>query len=104
MILDTISGSQFSYDAGAAASVTVPAGCFVTRVICRSSAGGTLTITAKGPNQAAPAVAGTAIPIIANAPPFQLDGLLGILGPGSILLFTTTDSYYVEYVKMRAGG
>lgn len=98
-----LAGSQFSYNGGTAATVTVPASVTcVVRITCYSTAGGTLTITPKGPNQTG--TAGDAISIPAGIP-FSIawpNG--GPLGPGTILAFASTNSYYVEYAKAGAGG
>jgi hypothetical protein len=98
MILDTLAGSQFTYAAGAAASVTVPAGKVVRQVRCCATAGGaTLTITPGGANQTG--VAGDAIPIPNGAQWFDLP-LLGELGAGTVLAFAGTASYFVAYARL----
>lgn len=97
-----LAGSQFSYATGSSGTVTVPVGCWVSAFSCVSSSGGTLTITPKGPNQTTSA--GSAITIPAGSP-FSRDWPFGgPLGPGSLLAFTGTDSYYVEFAKTGAGG
>lgn len=95
MILDTLAGSRFTYDAGTSGSVTVPAGKSVTRVACIATAGGaTLTITPGGANQTG--VAGAAIPVPVEGGWFGL-AMLGELGPGTVFAFSGTASYLVTY-------
>lgn len=97
MILDTLAGARFTYDAGAAATVTVPTGVSVRRIKCCATAGGaTLTITPGGANQVASA--GAAIPIPNGAQWFDVE-LLGELGAGTVLAFAGTASYFVQYAK-----
>jgi hypothetical protein len=97
-----LAGSQFSYDTGTAGTVTVGAGKFVTSLSCYSSAGGTLTITPKGPNQTS--TAGSAITIPAGTP-FTLPWpACSALGPTTELVFASTDSYVVTYAKSGGGG
>ena len=97
-ILDSLASSQFSYAAGTAGTVTVPAGVVVTSLGAHvTGSGATLTITPKGPMQTG--TAGAAIPL----PPGGWFGLsfLGELGPGTVLVFAGTDSYVVFFAKME---
>ena len=85
---------QPGYFAGASGTVTIPASAVLVSLWCRSAAGGTLTI-----------FGGNSIPIVANAPAFDLDlkhALFGAHGTGANaqLVFTGTDSYYVHFVRM----
>ena len=101
--LDQLAASRFTYAAGAAASVTVPAGVVVVSVKAHATSAGSLTITPAGPNQTA--VAGSAIPLPASADWFELN-LLDIgaeLGSGTVLVFSGTDSYLVVYAKQTNG-
>lgn len=102
MILDTMAGSQFSYAAGSAATVTVPSGVVVVSIHAHASAGAaTLTITPKGANQTS--TAGSAIPVPATdwlrLGPFDIGGQLG---EGTVLVFAGTDSYFVAYAKLTS--
>lgn len=97
MILDLLSQTQFNYDAGAAATVTVPAGYMVLWLSCHASGAATLTITPGGANQTG--IAGTAIPIPTGVHFFL--PFLGQLGPGTRFAFSGTDSYCVVYGKNR---
>lgn len=98
-----LAGSQFSYSGGTAATVTVPATVTcVVRITCYSAAGGTLTITPKGANQTG--TAGDAITIPAGVPFAIAWPNGGPLGPGTVLVFSGTSSYYVEYAKAGPGG
>mgnify|MGYP001443614092 CR=1 FL=1 len=97
-----LAGSQYSYSTGTAGTVTVGAGLSVVAFTCYSAAGGTLTITPNGPNQTGSA--GGAIVIPAGAPFSREWPLGGPLGPGTVLAFSGTDSYYVEFAKGGAGG
>jgi hypothetical protein len=101
MILDTLAGSRYSYDAGTSGTVTVPASKYVTAIYAYGSAAaaGSLTITPGGANQKP--IAGSAITIPAGV--WFVLNFLGQLGPGSVLVFATTDSYYVEYATMTGG-
>ena len=97
-----LSSSQFSYDTGSAGTATVPAGAYVTFVSCYSAAGGTVTITPRGANQTAST--GSAITIPAGTP-FTLPWpACAPLGPGSTIVFSSTDTYFVSYAKAGAGG
>jgi len=93
-----------TYAAGAAATVTVPAGVYVTGLSCHATgAGATLTITPSGPSITSP-VAGPAIPIPAGGG-FSLGrpwlaGNANELGAGTVLAFSGTDSYYVGYYAL----
>lgn len=84
-----------AYRAGVSGTVTLPIGATLVRVWCRSAAGGTVTL-----------FGGAAIPIIANAPPFDLDlkHALFVAGPGAAgqLVFTGTDSHFCHYVASHA--
>ncbi len=101
---DLLAFSRFSYAAGTSGTVTVPAGATVVRVMCLSVGGGSLTISPGGPNQVAPPAAGSAIPLPAgswwNA---EWAPGVGPLGNGTVFVFASTDSYYVEYATMRVG-
>jgi hypothetical protein len=84
--------SRYKYDAGAAGTVTVPAGCVVAAIFCHAASAGTMVVTPVG-QSALPSV-----PIPAGAT-FQ-----DVLTPseeelitGSTLVFTGTDAYYVRY-------
>ena len=92
-----LASGTYSYDAGTSGTVTVPAGCKVTLITAASTAGGTITITPKGANQTG--TAGAAIPVPAGGS-WSRDWMMGgPLGPGTIIAFATTVSYYVEYSK-----
>ena len=101
MILDSIAGSQFSYAAGSAATVTVPAGMYVTKIIALGASMATLTITPQGPNQSNSA--GSAIPLPSTSVYWEFEPL-AVIGPGSTLAFANTVSYFVAYAKFKAGG
>lgn len=104
MILSGIAGSRFSYDAGISGAVTVPNGKQVIGITCLSVAGGSLTIAPGGANHPNPPVAGASIPLPANAS-FDLSWAGGLtqLGGGTVITFTSTDSYFVAYAQMKVG-
>jgi hypothetical protein len=86
-----LAGRVFSYAAGTAATVTVPAGAMVIEIIVHASAG-SATVSIFG---------GTAIPIINGAPPtvirFNHDLVQAATNnANNTIVFTNTDSYYVE--------
>lgn len=84
--------SRFSYQAGTAAAVTVPAGAVVSCVRAHNTGGGgTLIITPAG------GVALPSIPIPAGAQWLSLDFDTGLeeLSNGATLVFAGTDAYYV---------
>lgn len=86
-----LAGQEATYAAGASGTVTLPSGAVLIKVLCRSSAGGTLTI-----------FGGASIPIIANAASFDLDlkhANFVAQGTANTLVFTGTDSYFVHYVR-----
>ncbi len=93
---------RYAHAAGSAGTVTVPAYAQVIGGTCYSSAGGTLVITPNGPNQT-----GTAQPTITlpAGVAFDLTWLagLGMLGPGSTLVFASTDTYVVNYNIQKIG-
>jgi hypothetical protein len=86
----------FAYAAGSSNTVTMPASAIVTQIIAHSSAGGSVAI-----------FGGTAIPIpvqTAVGSPwviaFQHDCCQPHGGGASAqIVFTGTDSYYVEYIS-----
>jgi hypothetical protein len=99
--------SRFSYDAGASGTVTVPAGKKVVGIACHASGAGSFTIAPTGPNDAA-AVTGASIPLPAGTS-FSigrpvLDGDQNEVGPGSVIIFTGTDSYFVAYENYIVSG
>jgi hypothetical protein len=100
-ILDQIGASQFSYQAGSSGTVTVPAGVFVTAIAVHATSAGSFTITPKGPGTVAPATAGASVPIPAGVG-FSLE-FLGELGPGTVIVFTGTDMYFVRQAKLSGG-
>ena len=79
--------------AGASGTENIPAGAQILQCIVHSTAGGTVSL-----------LGGPSIPIIANAPPTTLRFLHRLMSPSaaSTVVFTGTDSYFLEYVK--AGG
>ena len=93
-----------TYAAGAAATVTVPAGVYVTGLSCHATGGGaTLTITPSGPSITSP-TAGPSIPIPAGGG-FSLGrpwlaSNANELGAGTVLVFAGTDSYFVGYYAL----
>lgn len=96
--------NAWAYEAGAAGTVTVPAGCVVTHIRAQSqSAAGTVAI-----------FGGDAIPVVGAAAPDTQDFAIEfpmsedpnrngeILGPQSVagatdIVFTSTVSYFVGY-------
>lgn len=83
---------KFIYYAGAAGTVTLPAGATVKQIIAHSSAGGTVTI-----------FGGTAVPVIAGtgvAFRFNHDNAVAAetSSGGATIVFSGTDSYYVETI------
>lgn len=98
MILDTMASATMSYDAGAAGTVTVPSGKYVRSIRALGGPGATLTITPKGAGQTG--TAGGAIPLPVVGEWFELD-MLGEFGPGTVLAFASTVSYFVQYFQPR---
>jgi len=96
--------SRFSYAAGASGTVTVPSGAVVVRVMTLSVGGGSFTIAPGGPNQVAGPVAGSSVPLPAGTW-WTAEWAPGLspLGGGTQFVFTTTDSYYVEYATAKVG-
>lgn len=80
-----ITAGSFAYFAGTAGTVTVPKGGKVIKIITGSTAGGSLTING-----------GASIPVLA-AQPLKIDDLDDTL-VHPVLVFTGTNSYYVEYL------
>lgn len=84
------------YSAGASGTVTIPVGACVLSIVVHSTAGGTLTM-----------FNGASFPIIAAAAPITLQFRHTLWQsrdntpvPGSQnLVFTGTDSYFVEWIK-----
>lgn len=99
-----LAGSQFSYNGGTSGTVTVLTGKMITLISCYSAAGGTLTIAPGGANQVAPPTAGDSITIPAGVPWSREWPMGGPLGPATVLVFTGTDSYYVEYAAKGVAG
>lgn len=95
---------RFSYAAGASGTVTVPSGAVVVRVMALSVGGGSFTISPGGPNQTNPVVAGNSVPLPAGAW-WSAEWAPGLspLGNGTVFIFTSTDSYYVEYSTAKVG-
>lgn len=83
---------KFAYFAGASGTVTIPNGATVKQIVVHSSVGGTVTI-----------FGGQSIPVIAGSG-FALrmvhDQCVGgqTAGGGGTIVFTGTDSYYVETI------
>lgn len=81
------------YAAGTAATVTLPTGATVKTIACHSSGAASVAI-----------FGGTAIPVISGAPPlvlkFDHDQCCAgqNQGGGLTIVFTGTDSYYVETI------
>jgi hypothetical protein len=103
IVSSIVANSKFSAANGTAGTVTVPSGAFVTALTCYSSAGGTVALTVSGPGQASsPSTYTITIPA---GTPFSREWPLGSnIGGGSTIVFTSTDSYYVEYATPVAGG
>lgn len=97
---------RFKYNAGVSGTVTVPSGRAVTGITAHASASGaSMTIAAQGADTAADPT-GDSIPIPAGA-----SISLGVpvieqndeqLGPGTVIVFTGTDSYLIVYRLVRA--
>lgn len=83
------------YAAGAAGTVNVPAGAVVLQIIAHASAGAA-TVQLFG---------GTPIPIVNGAPPTQIRFHHTLWQANSLngtaIVFTNTDSYFVEWVFER---
>ena len=97
-----LSAGRYAHDAGTAGTATVPSYGQVIGGSCYSSGGGTLVITPRGPNQTGSAQPTITIPA---GVAFNLTWLagLGMLGPGSTLVFASTDSYVVNYNIQKIG-
>lgn len=81
---------NFGYAAGASGTVTLPEGAVVVQIYARSTAGGSVAI-----------FGGTAIPIVATTDFYRHPAghALMISKDGAdAIVFTTTTSYYVEYL------
>lgn len=80
----------WAYASGANGSISLPKGARILQLVARSAAGGSVSI-----------FGGSAIPLIAGAPPLVLrfDHDLATNPLSQALVFTTTDSYFVEYLK-----
>lgn len=85
----------WAYQAGASGTVTLPAGARILNIIAHATSAGTVAI-----------LGGTAIPIIAGTV-FQLQFMHELAtantnasapAGSATVVFTGTDSYYVEYV------
>lgn len=100
--LTLISAGRYQHSAGTAGTATVPASAYVIGGTCYSSAGGTLVITPRGANQTATAQPTITIPAGVAYDLTWLAGL-GMLGPGSTLVFASTDSYVVQYCVQKVG-
>lgn len=100
--LTMLAAGRYQHDAGTAGTVTVPAYGQVIGGTCYSSTGGTLIITPRGPNQTGTAQPTITIPAGVSFDLTWLAGL-GMLGPGSTLVFASTDSYVVNYNIQRIG-
>lgn len=102
-----LAGSRFSYAAGASGTVTVPSGAVVVAIQALVAAGdpvGSFTIDPGGANQVAAATAGSAIPLSPGVP-WSHSWAPGMapLGGGTVIVFTGTVSYYVEYATNVTG-
>jgi hypothetical protein len=97
--------ASFFYSAGTAGTVTVPANAYVSGIAAHATnSGATLTLTPEGPG-VIDASAGTAIPIPAGVG-FALGrpvlyGSTFELGPGTIIVTSGTDSYFVAMVQTQ---
>lgn len=100
-ILDLLATGQIGGINGSAGTATLPDGavCIGASAVC--TAAGSVTITPHGANQTGTAMtitipAGTAwtLPLLAG---------LGQIGGNSTLVFATTDSYSVMWVKPKIG-
>ena len=80
---------HYAYAAGASGTVTLPEGAAVIQILAYSVAGGTVTI-----------FGGTAIPVVANSGFVLAYNHTLNVAPSSnkTIVFTATDSYFVEYV------
>jgi len=99
-IHDQIANGVYSHAAGTSGTVTVPSGMTVVGLSAFTAAGGTITITPKGPGQSQ--TAQTAITLPANSGWFHAptNVFLGQLGAGTTIAFASTDAYVVYYTKM----
>lgn len=86
-----LSYGNWAYAAGTAGTVTLPVGAYITHIYARSTAGGSIVI-----------FGGNTIPIVA-ATDFYRDpvehSLMVAKTGANTIVFTTTTSYYVEYVS-----
>ena len=85
---------KWGYKAGSSGTPAIPAGAQILSIIAHASSGGA-TVAING---------GDAIPIINAAPPTVIQFLhLLVVSPngGGGVVFTSTDSYFVEYVDPR---
>ena len=100
--LSLLAVGRYAHDAGTVGTVTVPSFGQVIGGTCYSAAGGTLVITPHGPNQTGSAQPTITIPA---GVAFNLTWLagLGMLGPGSTLVFASTDTYVVNYNIQKIG-
>lgn len=95
-VLDTINQCKWAYAAGTNGTVTVPAGYYVIGIWCHASASGaSLAITPGGAAESA----GSAPSIPVPAGSAFSRGFLQQLGPGTSIVFTSTDGYFVDYSK-----
>ena len=80
----------WGYEAGTSGDVTLPNGAIITQIYARSTAGGSVTI-----------FGGDAIPIVAATDlKLQFNHALCVARTGALTVsFTTTTSFYIEYVK-----
>ena len=86
-----LSGSTWAYKAGASGTVTVPAGARILQIVAHSTGAASVAI-----------FGGDAIPIITGAGPTRIvfDHELVVSKTGATdVVFTGTDSYFIEYVK-----
>jgi hypothetical protein len=86
----------YAYLAGASGTVTVPSSAIVTKIIVHSSAGGSMTIFG-GASITLPAAT-------AAGPPWVFDFMHDNVRPhgsgaSAQIVFTTTESYYIEYIS-----
>lgn len=85
------------YVAGASGTVTVPAGACVLKIVAHASVGAATIVMFNG----------DAIPIVNGAPPIELSFMHTLwqsrnntsLAGSQNIVFTNTDSYFVEFVK-----
>jgi hypothetical protein len=89
---------RYSYQAGSAATVTVAAGAVVSRIRAHATSAGTLVITPAGGS----ALPSLPIPAGASWLEIDFDPAREDLVDGTTLVFTSTDSYYVE--QFHVGG